>query len=201
MSKRKQHLVRHATNLPPRIKRWGQMLLEQQMWCWGCDVRRSGGNLLTAYGFKKRSSPEPRFHSAYTYWLDADCALTVWGWGLWIAGQAHGSLFINRTFSCIRYTPEAELMPQAWQERDLRIQDTVMNSGSITKSITLMHTALRTVGDYEAWLTTQVEADYREKVISTWPLRRRYRGGIPFHEMASQWNDLALNIYQEKMGQ
>lgn len=59
--------------LPKAVEKQGEALLEQQMWCWGGDVRRQEGNLLLAYGCERRSAPNPRFHSAYSYKLCADC--------------------------------------------------------------------------------------------------------------------------------
>lgn len=61
-----------SIKLPPKVQHTANALMEQQMWCWGCDVRRADGNLLMLYGAEKRPSPEPRFHSAYTFYLEED---------------------------------------------------------------------------------------------------------------------------------
>src|SRR5687768_12975270 len=51
-----------AFRLPKALEKQGEALLEQQMWCWGCDVRRQEGNLLLAYGCERRASPDSRYH-------------------------------------------------------------------------------------------------------------------------------------------
>ncbi len=82
MSSRLPRKLRFPTvSLPAAVRASGEALLDQQMWCWGCDVRRAEGNLLAEYGCTKRPSPDPRFHSAYTFpnALPGG-ALTLWGW-------------------------------------------------------------------------------------------------------------------------
>jgi hypothetical protein len=59
--------LKGTVRIPANIQRAVIPLLDQQMWCWGCDVRRTQGNLLLAYGAEKRPSPNARYHSAYTF--------------------------------------------------------------------------------------------------------------------------------------
>jgi len=185
----KANRIRTGIPLPPGIRQAGVALIDQQMWCWGCDVRRAEGNLLLAYGFEKRPSPNPRFHSAYTLRLCATCALTVWGWGLWVADVRYGSVFISRSRFHATYTPDVVLAPCAWQADQLPLSQT--GGGDAPCAYPLLAQACRFAADYETWLPSQVKGDYRETVISAWPERRRHKGGTPASSMAKAWRGLA----------
>lgn len=182
-----------TVSLPVDVRKLGETLIDEQMWCWGCDVRRAEGNLLLAYGFEKRPSPNPRFHSAYTLPLCATCALTIWGWGIWIADTGLGSAFISRTRFQVFYTPNADLQPCAWQADQLPLSVTDCTDEPLL-ACTLLTQACRFAADYETWLSAQVERDYRETVISAWPQRRRHKGGIAAGEIASAWVHLAYMV-------
>jgi hypothetical protein len=174
--------------LPIEMRKVGEALFEQQMWCWGCDVRREAGNLLLAYGMEKHPSPEPRYHSAYHSPLEADGALTLWGWGLWIAMQNCGSAFISRSNFRVHSSSIVALRPAVWCEAQLPRFCTELSE---SKSDCLLATAFRWIADYERWLARLVEPNYRECVLAAWPQRRRYRGGIPPCEVPDRWMQLA----------
>jgi hypothetical protein len=156
------------------------------MWCWGCDVRRAEGNLLLAYGFEKRASPNPRYHSAYTLRVCATCALTVWGWGLWVAHADYGSAFISRSRFNAAYTPDVILAPCAWQADELPLPRATGVIEPFPVSMLLMQVC-RCAACYETWLLEQVGVGYRESVSAAWPERRRHRGGTPAERMAQSW--------------
>lgn len=190
MGKRNRH---HAAGLhlklPNGVSRTGIGLIDQQMWCWGCDVRRAEGNLLIQYGFTKRSAPEARYHSAYTlYGVIPDGALTLWGWGLWIAAPERGSLFISRDRFRVQWIRHTDLAPSAWQERDLprgcadiRFSDAYL----------LLHAAFLWIAAYERWVVAVHEQSYRARTIEVYPQRRRFKGGVAAERMSAQWLEFA----------
>ena len=187
---------KHAL-LPHSLQKQAEMLFEQQMWCWGCDVRREAGNLLLAYGFRKRPALESRTSSAYTCLLHPDGALTLWGWGLWIAAQGCGSLLISRDGFRLRGCAEAIYEPQAWREADLLPSVAPVRMAQEYAADTLLVQALTWIALYEDWLTTQVEPTYRTCALAAWPQRRRCKGGVPAHEMAARWALLAHSLSME----
>jgi len=166
-------------------------LIDQQMWCWGCDVKHSDGNLLMKYGAEKRQSPNPRYHSAYHFYLENNSVLNLWGWGMWIASPQHGSLFLGRSRSQIRYIPEIILTPDAWCKADLPLTDTPLNPIELTNAQQLFARALGWISEYEIWINTQTSPDYREQAVMDWPQRNRYQGGIPVLAMSSHWSELS----------
>jgi hypothetical protein len=85
---------------PPRpdaeLRRRLTMLLDQQLWCLGADIRYRGGNLLVARGFARHRPTGGRSGgSAYHGRLGA-VELVLWGFGVWATGPAEGALFLGR---------------------------------------------------------------------------------------------------------
>lgn len=168
-------------------------LLEQQMWCWGCDVRREAGNLLLAYGAHKRPSPVPRLHSAYTYPLLDGAALTLWGWGVWVACEGYGSVFLSRARGCVRTSALADLAPQAWRAQDLpptQRQHTPAHEALLVQ-------ALGWISTYEAWILACCGTDYREATLTCWQQRRKY-AAVPSEAMSAAWAELAQHITRQE---
>ncbi len=165
-------------------------LIDQQMWCWGCDVRAES-NLLLTYGACRRPSPNPRFHSAYSFALTEARWLTIWGWGMWIADVALGSVFISRTRFRLSFSPDAVLMPEAWCAADLPPIPMVSASALPSAGRALVGACCLWIADYETWLTGYTPDGYRDRAISAYPGRRQHGGGIPSAEMPGMWRLLA----------
>lgn len=174
--------------IPSALHKLSEALLDQQMWCWGCDVRRASGNLLLAYGFEQRPSPNPRFHSAYTVRITSSCTLTLWGWGLWVAAPERGSVFASRDRFRVRWTPQTDLAPLAWQERDLPRGSADVR---LMDALFLLREAALWIAGYERWVGAHCDPDYRPRAIDAWPQKRQFKGGISSEKVADQWETIA----------
>ena len=186
-----------SIKLSPTLRQRAAALLDQQMWCWGCDVRRSAGNLLLAYGAEKRPASEPRLHSAYSFRLGTDAALNLWGWGVWIASQGCGSVFVSRAKFRVRYTAQLDRTPQAWRECDLPPTRTDLTADELRAVGVLLSEMCRWISAYESWLGTQFGRSYRQQAIAAWPERKHYSGGVDAAEMAASWIALSDMLYKE----
>jgi hypothetical protein len=183
--------------VPAKVSRCGLALLDQQMWCWGCDIRRSDGNLLLAYGAEKRPSPDPREHSAYSFHLPDGMTLNLWGWGVWVAREGFGSLLLSRSRFRVRYTSEVVLMPDAWRENDLPDTDHQLDDHAHSMAYHLLAQTMHWMSNYERWVLTQSTPTYRRHVTNAWPQRKHYRGGVPPDDVPQQWQTLAQILYEE----
>jgi hypothetical protein len=188
----RKHAMQSFVKLPNSISKIGIGLIDQQMWCWGCDVRRAEGNLLIEYGFTKRPSPEPRYHSAYTlYGVIPDGALTLWGWGLWIAAPERGSLFISRDRFRVRWIPQTDLAPSAWQECDLPRGSTDIR---LTDALYLCRAACLWIAGCERWIGACCEPNYRIRTIDAWPQKRHFKRDVSNETPAEQWEAIADSL-------
>ena len=176
------------------VQRTAVPLLDQQLWCWGCDVRRTQGNLLVAYGAEKRPAPDKRYHSAYRFVADNHVVMNLWSWGIWLSHPQWGSLFIGRSRFRVSYSAEIIQIPGAWRARDLPPMTGVRDETEAVHANNLLVATMNWIGRYEHWLCSQVETDYRERTLKQWPKRKQHKGGIPAAEMSARWFELAEKI-------
>lgn len=178
--------------LPRDLHRQAVALIDQQMWCWGCDARYSGGNLLIAQGLARHpysggGQPRP---SAYSQPLaDGRACITLWGFGLWASHRDHGSLYVSRASLRLRYTPQVIAVPTAWAEADLPPTQPPAPAQT-PQARALLRLAFGWIADYERTLGERTPAGYRERACAQWPQRRRLKG-VPAAELSQAWQALA----------
>jgi hypothetical protein len=101
---------------PERLVSRGTKLLSQQLWYWGCDVRRPEGNLLLDHGFA-RTRPSEGVQGSTIYALEPTpgAQVILWGFGVFFGRGELGGLFLNR----FRFEPllseGAALAPAIWR--------------------------------------------------------------------------------------
>ncbi|PJF24860.1 MAG: hypothetical protein CUN53_15705 [Phototrophicales bacterium] len=170
-----------------------EALFDQQMWCWGCDVRRGEGNLLLEYGGKRLPPAEPRLRSGYRFAVDPAYALTLWGWGLWVAAEGLGSLFMRRARFEIVWCASAHLAPRAWCERDLAGL-LVISKLPDKRARRLLHTAFTWIADYESWIADRFGCSYRALTLAAYPQRGRCKNLLTADRIALAWRELGEKI-------
>ena len=82
--------------MPRQILRFGDQLMQQQLWCWGRDVERAEGNLLMEFGFERHRdcAIDPQ---STCYRLDCDeLHVSLWGFGMFFGRRDLGG--------CLLYT-------------------------------------------------------------------------------------------------
>ena len=80
-----------------KVRKIGTTLLDQQLWCWGQDIRRAEGNALLAYGFTKHRPPEGKHGStAYEWRGSGSSRVILWGFGFFYGDGDRGGLFLQR---------------------------------------------------------------------------------------------------------
>ena len=80
-----------------KVRKIGTTLLDQQLWCWGQDVRRAEGNALLTYGFTKHRPPEGKHGSTAYEWRGAGRSRVIlWGFGFFYGDGGRGGLFLQR---------------------------------------------------------------------------------------------------------
>lgn len=157
--------------VPPAVLREGKLLLDQQCWCWGQDIRHPEGNLLLEGGFIRERHPTERDLSRY-----AQPPVVLWAFGLFFEG-----LWLLRQDFKVRLAP-AETPPDIWTVRDATlIWPTTEDEGE-----RLRERLTRAC----AWI-----ASYEESIPLTWrteTLRRWDKKSLPAEEMAGRWRHLLV---------
>lgn len=149
----------------PPFRQLGVQLMNQQYWCWGCDIRRPLGNLLLAFGFERRRPPaDVSGSSCYRVTLQSGRVVCLWGFGVLIEDRTaalHLGRFTFEPHLCAAlgdsracWTPAglAPLRRPAWQ-----------HEWELASS--LCSELLSFIGEYESWVAEAVGLRYRQETV------------------------------------
>ena len=170
----------------------GQRLLNQQCWCWGCDIRHSAGNLLLDYGCERVRPPERRQGSSVYTWRDSSTTVVLWGWGLWYSRGGPQQLYLAR------YDVRPQLMEllqppsTVWAMDDLP-EARLPQEHEQQQAGALLCGACRWIVAYERWIHQTVGIDYRAECLQRW--NKRSMGAI---ELCEHWLNLAQRASQAR---
>jgi hypothetical protein len=173
---------------PNRARRWrevsaemrrrGTGLFDQQMWCWGQDIRHSGGNALLSYGFTRYrpSETEGESRAASSYLLlenSGEIKVALWGFGVLYRDTqaADGGLFLGRyDFAPRLVAGEAmELRRvQGWSARAKPRLAAPATPDDWAKVRGLFPSMLNWIIGYEQWVIGQLGSEYRRQCIASW---------------------------------
>ncbi|ODS52080.1 MAG: hypothetical protein ABS36_18155 [Acidobacteria bacterium SCN 69-37] len=155
--------VRRAFVVPAGLRRELRDVMNQQCWCWGCDVRRPRGNLLMRHGAARVRPPggDRRRSTAYHVDLGEGAWAALWGFGLAVV-PARGLPVLM-----FRYEPEPRLILDAtalrsvWSPADLPPHD----AAKITPAWWSALTMFRWIASYEAWVLEHAGAAWRRQCV------------------------------------
>ncbi len=182
-------LASPALRVPGRVRKLGRLLLDQQMWCWGRDIVRPGGNALIAYGFVRERPPEGvAGSSGYAFRPGRAEELRVWGFGFFYAGPPGEGPPVKGLYLGRRgFSPELVEDPvrNVWAPRHLPERRRPRPAEEeATRS--LLCGALRRVAEYERWAQRELGPGHREWCVETW-----HKAAVAAGEMPEAWERLA----------
>lgn len=157
-------------SIPHKVRKQGTALLDQQMWCFGCDIRRKDGNALLEFGFTRERPPEGvKGSSQYALRLDQQGArLVLWAFGIYFGIESQGGLLLRRYEFSPRLLPDPG---SAWKSEDLPNPHLPNCETEIERVRALLPAALRWLADYEEWALAHLGAEYRAHCLAAWPKR------------------------------
>lgn len=162
------------------------MLLNQQFWLWGQDIRRPEGNLLTEHGFvPERPVEGVRGSTRYELALEGGRVVVLWGFGLFYGDPDRGGLYLGR----FRLAPRLggwEPPRGVWEPSRLPRFASPRGGEEWRRAGDLLIPALAWIGRYEAWIATTAGAEYRRRCLAPWP--RPVCGAA---ETAARWGRLS----------
>lgn len=165
----------------------GRMLFDQQLWCWGQDVRREGGNALLLYGLERDAPPPaarlgPVYHTA----PEPGTRLILAGFGLFYGCRGLGALYLARHDFAPRLLCRAALPAPRWKVHAVppcRVPETERDRA---RAGALMHRVLRWTADYEDWASQALGPDHRRRCVAGW-----FKPTVPADTMAGHWREIA----------
>jgi len=172
--------------LAPDLVARGIALLHQQCWCWGADIRRAEGNLLLAYGFKRRRPPQPSSGSSrYTLELDG-AGVHLWGFGA-VWQEQRAAVFIGRYEFLPTLVPPEALGGDVWTRDQLR--SAPVPPPEWPRALSGLARFCRFNADYERWVRHTVGLAWREQVLAGWS-----ELVVPAADFADSWDGMARTI-------
>ncbi|CAN5275704.1 hypothetical protein BH23CHL1_BH23CHL1_03140 [soil metagenome] len=173
------------------VKRRGGELMNQQMWCWGADIRRAEGNLLAQYGFTKYAAPDSSgTKPCYGLSLPTGTTIGLWGFGMYYGDHSHGGLFLKRFDFAPRMVAPDEMHFNAWTAGDLPAMQPPGTNAQCHQARQLLSLALEWIASYEAWVVQTAGAAYRQATVDAWQTLHK-SVAVDAHEMAGAWSLLA----------
>jgi len=172
--------------LPRSIRKSGQCLFNQQLWCWGADVRREAGNLLLAYGFHRQRPPaNQQGGSMYSLQLTDGTYIYLWGFGLLYGKDAEEALFLKRSDFIPRLLPKRMISSTIWKPEQLPRVRKPRTLNEIELAITLLSQSLHWISDYETWVW-EMDTEHRQETVTSWK-----KATIPADTMIATWLSLS----------
>lgn len=157
-------------SLPRAIRKHGAALLDQQMWLFGCDIRRPEGNALLEYGFRRIRPPQTESASSrYELHLNEGKTVLLWAFGIYYAeAESSDGLFLRR----YEFSPRLMDSPgPAWKPEDLPPLRLPASEAENCRMRALLQNVLRWLADYERWALERLGVPYRAACLAAWPKR------------------------------
>ena len=177
--------MKASLSFPSQIRKLGVALLNQQLWLFGCDVRRKEGNLLVDYGFDRTRPPEGvRGASQYAKPQPNGELMILWGFGLYLESACGQGLFLKRH----QFSPRLMSRPEhVWSAKALpqKRPPKCVEDCLILKN--LMCKACQLLAEYETWVLQTAGMKYRQGNLDKWGLKTICQP----HETADRWKQLA----------
>ena len=168
-------------------------LLDQQLWCFGYDIRRPEGNLLVECDCQRLSAPESSdCSSCYRADLASGARLTLRGFGMLCeeSDRSHGA-FIHRDGFRISWLSSEPASPP-WSLSDLPRHASVPRH-ALEQVARLVSRAASWIADYEVEISDRLGVEYRSRALEA----RDKPAAIDPADLPSAWRSLATAMIRE----
>lgn len=169
-------------------RRLAHTLLDQQMWCFGCDVRLTDPHALLEWGFDKYSPPEGSCTPSHYRWEGDRGQVGLWGFGIWFAKPSWGSLLLQRGRFQPEWSAKCELQTNIWRAWDLKGFRQPHGATEHQAAYSLLTNLTYWLADYEFWVHQRYGISYRNRVVADWATKRK--ATIPAEQMPRLWGSM-----------
>jgi hypothetical protein len=169
-------------------------LAQQQLWCWGADIRRTEGNLLIRYGMTKTPimHAERERRSRYTACVGPGAKMTLWGAGLLYADAALGALYLDRFDTTPRYSEDWQAASHVLEPTALPTVRPPRTWSELCRSRRLILGICTWVAAYEQWVANECGTNYRAQTIAA-----RKGDPIDAQRVVAAWREIAERLDAE----
>lgn len=154
--------------IPRPVRRFGDNLMSQQVWCWGRDVECRDGNLLMQFGFERYRDNDTADRST-CYRLDqGELHVCLWGFGMFFGSRELGGLYLNRFDFVPAWAPvESVSLAVHWPD-ELPVFSRPRGESQWLRARKLWKQSMLWIADYESWVRKSAGIRYRRYCVETW---------------------------------
>lgn len=173
-------------------RRFMSGLLDQQLWCFGQDIRRNEGNLLCQLGMCRIRPPRTGAQSTlYQARIRGAASLSLWGFGVLLADTSGNALWIKRyTFNPLLL--EAQPSVPVHTARELGTMRRPVSRTDMAVAGALVRDLAEWMATYEHWVAENLGARYRQESLLGKPTAPVVRAT----EMAKAWERVACRKWR-----
>lgn len=145
-----------------KVKRFAEILLHQQLWCFGQDIKAPEGNLLVSYGFEKlRPSKGISGSTNYIVKVDNEVNLALWGFGIYYGYGINDGIYVGRYDCFPKLIGKRSLNLPVWSPSDLPPFLPPANPEEWKYSFRLISELFEWIAFYEEWVAWTMGEPYR----------------------------------------
>ena len=176
-------------SVPTALRNEVSLLLDQQLWLFGCDVRNQSGNILLAIGFERIRPPEGwKAATQYHRYLPDGSCLKLWGFGFWISSDSLMGVFVRRG----DFSPRlCRLTESIWRPEDLPPMSLPNSAQEISQAWRSLSCVFEWFADYEQFILQKYGLNYRRDCLRQW-VKNPYTTA---ELISNHWQKLAHDCY------
>jgi len=178
-----------------KVKKFSEILLHQQLWFFGKDIKVSQNNLLVSYGFEQVRPPRATSGSTnYICKIDGEVNMVLWGFGIYYGYGNNNGVYIGRYDIYPKLIHEEPLNLPVWAPSRLPIMKLPETEEEWEYSFILMSELFEWLARYEEWVNWVMAGSYREDCLKDW--RQQI---VSSNEAGWAWTNVA-NFLRKHLG-
>ena len=178
-----------------KVKRFAEILLHQQLWLLGKDIKAPNGNLLINYGFEQVRPPKETSGSTnYIVKIDGQISMVLWGYGIYYGYGINKGVYIGRYNVYPKLINEEPLNLPIWAPSKLPRMKLPESEEEWEYSFRLMSELFEWLARYEEWVNFIMGGSYREDCLKDWKQQI-----VSSDEAGWVWNNVA-NFFRKNLG-
>jgi hypothetical protein len=185
---------------PPehRAAELASTLFNQQLWCWGQDIKCDTGNLLVRYGFKRiPNAANPDSTSLYRLDTASGAQVILRGFGVFYGSKHAGGLFVQRYSFRPMLVSDSDAHTSIWTIDHIPalrwpMDDEVGCWWRLTLDL------IDWIRDYESWVANEIGTAYRKQTLEPWARKKPLAASA--ESMASMWRWIGLRFAANPWG-
>lgn len=169
-------------------------VVDLQMWCLGCDIKREAGNLLVEYGFsRRRPTGEITGCSHYFKEVDSNHTIHLWGFAVVITTQECG-LCLRRYERAPLFSRNAAINQNAWRPQDIPKFKYPRTESEKLQAAELLEVCVYELKKYESMVQSLEKPQYRPSCLRD----RRRTKALREISLLEAWTELYSAIGEAK---